>query len=378
MSHVPVKMTNWSLCFICMLLAFGCQPSENRKKFTSFAINGKLKNSGLDTIYLSAKSGSGFVIKDTTSADSLGNFYFYGTIDEPDIYRISLTPENAFQFVIDAPQLEVVADAGNLPETSQVKGSRESALLKAFMQIDEQYQREVARVEEGFIAARDAGNADSLIYYQEEFFELRKENARKQREFISENPDSFVAAYATYAALNREEEGEFADSMITVFNENIPDSKYVRLLRELHSKKSSVAEGSIAPDLTLPQPDGTMLTLSSLRGKYVLLDFWASWCRPCREENPSVVRLYKEYQKQGFEIFGVSLDESREQWVGAIEKDGLPWANVSDLKGAESEAARLYHVEAIPMTVLLDKEGRIMALNLRGPALKEKLDELFN
>lgn len=371
-------MKNCALWFICLLLAIGCRPSENRQKFNSFTITGKLENSHRNKVYLSAKSGSGFSIRDTTSADSLGNFHFQGAISEPDIYQISIAPDNAFQFVIDAPHLEVVADARNLSETAQVNGSRESGLLKAFMEIEEQYQREVARVEKGFMAARDAGNADSLIYYQEEFFLLGKENARKQRKFISENPDSFVAAYATYAVLDREEEGEFADSMITVFNKTIPDSKYVRLLSELNAGKTAVAEGSFAPDVTLPQPDGTLVTLSSLRGKYVLLDFWASWCRPCREENPAVVRLYKEYQKQGFEIFGVSLDESREQWVEAIEKDGLPWVNVSDLKGAESEAARLYNVDAIPMTVLLDKEGRVIALNLRGRALEEKLDQLFN
>ena len=141
---------------------------------------------------------------------------------------------------------------------------------------------------------------------------------------------------------------------------------------------ASFAIGSEAPLFTAETPDGEQLALESLRGKIVLLDFWASWCGPCRKENPNVVRVYEKYRAQGFEILGVSLDRTKAAWVGAIEKDGLEWLHVSDLKGWKSEYSNLYGVRSIPHTVLLDREGRIIARNLRGPALERKLEQVFS
>ncbi|MDW8289051.1 MAG: TlpA disulfide reductase family protein, partial [Flammeovirgaceae bacterium] len=115
----------------------------------------------------------------------------------------------------------------------------------------------------------------------------------------------------------------------------------------------------------------------SLRGKVVLIDFWASWCGPCRRENPNVVKLYEKYKHKGFEIYGVSLDRDRKAWIEAIKEDGLPWIHVSDLKFWQSEAAKLYNISAIPTTVLLDKEGKIIAKNLRGKALEEAIEKVL-
>lgn len=137
------------------------------------------------------------------------------------------------------------------------------------------------------------------------------------------------------------------------------------------------ATGAIPPDISLTNPDGKTVSLSSLRGNVVMLDFWASWCKPCRAENPNVVKAYNKYHSKGFEILGVSLDKNKAPWVGAIAQDGLIWKHVSDLKGWQSAPARDYGVTSIPMTFLLDKEGRIIGKNLRGPALEAKLAELF-
>jgi thiol-disulfide isomerase/thioredoxin len=134
----------------------------------------------------------------------------------------------------------------------------------------------------------------------------------------------------------------------------------------------------MAPDIVLADRDGKPYSLSSLRGKVVLLDFWASWGGPCRQENPTVVKAYNKYESKGFTVFSVSLDQSKEKWLAAIAKDGLIWNNhVSDLKGWGSEGAALYQVRGIPATFLLNKEGKIIAKNLRGPALEEKLKELL-
>ncbi|RMG85657.1 MAG: TlpA family protein disulfide reductase [Bacteroidetes bacterium] len=150
----------------------------------------------------------------------------------------------------------------------------------------------------------------------------------------------------------------------------------VEVQRQMRSVQSNQIGGE-APDFTMKTPDGEDLSLSDLRGKYVLIDFWASWCGPCRRENPNVVAMYEKYKDKEFEILSVSLDKQKDRWLQAIEKDGLTWRHVSDLKGWQNEAAKTYGVRSIPHTVLVDKEGRIIARNLRGPNLEAKLKEIF-
>jgi thiol-disulfide isomerase/thioredoxin len=167
-----------------------------------------------------------------------------------------------------------------------------------------------------------------------------------------------------------------------------PESEAVRELHrqvvELQEQKRAgemaslrLSKGSIAPEISLQDPEGDTISLSSLRGKYVLLDFWASWCSPCRGENPNLVNIYKKYHADGFEIYQVSLDRKRNDWLKAIEKDKLTWIHVSDLKMWNSVVVPIYQIGGIPMNFLLDPEGRIIDQNLRGNRLNEVLQEIF-
>lgn len=167
----------------------------------------------------------------------------------------------------------------------------------------------------------------------------------------------------------------FADQFIEAFKESDPANS-TRLKKELEAARSLMVGGT-APDFSQETPEGDALSLSALRGKVVLIDFWASWCGPCRQENPNVVRVYQKYKDKGFEILSVSLDNKKDRWLQAIEKDGLDWLHVSDLKGWQNEVAQMYDVHSIPQTILLDPEGKILARNLRGPSLEQKLAELF-
>ncbi len=165
------------------------------------------------------------------------------------------------------------------------------------------------------------------------------------------------------------------DMLVAEYEDTYPAP--VNMIKQQLAGLRTFAIGAVAPDFSGPDPSGTSISLSSLRGKVVLIDFWASWCGPCRRENPNVVRLYNTYKDKGFEILGVSLDKTKSRWEQAIEADQLTWLHISDLKGWQSKYARQYGVSSIPQTVLLDAEGKILARNLRGEALAMKLKELF-
>jgi peroxiredoxin len=180
------------------------------------------------------------------------------------------------------------------------------------------------------------------------------------------NPDAFLKVFEIYSKNNPQ------DSRLASWKQKTD------ILFAEKKRASAFSEGAVAPDFKLPTPEGGTLALSDLRGKIVLLDFWASWCGPCRMENPNVVKMYAQYKDKGFEVLGVSLDKEKAAWLQAIRQDGLTWKHVSDLKYWQCEAARMYNVTGIPMTFLIGKDGTIIGKNLRGPALEAKLKELFN
>jgi len=204
--------------------------------------------------------------------------------------------------------------------------------------------------------------------------------------FIVQHPNSALAPYIAFSISNYLEVKEKADSLIDILSASDIKSKVrTAALKQLREKSKELAAaslvlaGNMAPDFTQNDVDGNPVKLSSFKGKFVLIDFWASWCGPCRAENPNVVKAYTKYKAKNFEILSVSLDNTnaKDAWQAAIKKDGLTWAQVSDLKGWQNEAGKLYAVKAIPQNFLVDPSGKIIATNLRGEELDKALDKFL-
>jgi len=224
---------------------------------------------------------------------------------------------------------------------------------------------------------------------------LDKNFIYKRDKFINDNYKS-LAVLTAMGYLNPQTDLALYKKIETGLAESVPNTEYhiavqtqikqietqnkIRAQEEMERKKLEKlsAIGSVAPELNFPNPDGKIITLESLRGNYVLIDFWASWCRPCRAENPNVVKLYNEYKDKGFTVYSVSLDKDKNRWIGAIKQDNLSWPNhVSDLKQWKSEAVKTYGFTGIPFTVLIDKDGKIIDKNLRGTALENRIKQLL-
>jgi peroxiredoxin len=241
----------------------------------------------------------------------------------------------------------------------------------------EAYQVQVNQLNERYYEAMSKNNAEAIRQIQLDAMNLESQQVVKVKEMIESMGNSF-ASLAAVGLLNPQNDFPFIDALITKLNENYPGTTAILQMKQQLDEMRALAVGQVAPDIVLPDPSGKTTKLSDLKGKYVLIDFWAAWCKPCRQENPNVVRLYNQYNSKGFEVFGVSLDRSREDWVKAIADDRLTWTQVSDLQYFNSAAAVLYQIQAIPATYLVDPDGKIIAKDLRGPSLEAKLAELFD
>jgi len=360
-----------------VVLLAGCQGNKTASNGgENFTIKGKLNNASTGPIYLLELGEAQFVARDTAQVSEDGTFKFEGTITEPTFYRITLDQQNGLMLVLDEGEIKVEADAKDINGTATVEGSEDTKLFMALNKLVNETRLKQTELEQRFNQAMQDGKAEEAEAVRQEYVSMQKQ----VKDFIAQHPNSVVGAFGTASLIDPNNDFAFADSMATLFNKNLPNSKYTTLLNERLKPFKSTAIGQVAPDISLPTPDGGTKKLSSLRGKYVLVDFWASWCGPCRKENPNVVKMYNAYKNKGkgFEIFGVSLDQSKDKWVQAIEKDQLSWPHVSDLQGWESSAAQLYNVTAIPQTVLIDPEGKIIAKGLRGEDLEQKLATLLN
>jgi thiol-disulfide isomerase/thioredoxin len=295
--------------------------------------------------------------KDIDSADvsKEGAFTMKATIEKSDFYKLRFSKEHYFLLVLEPGEnITVELDMNNM-YGPKISGSKNSELIYSTFSKIHEFDDEQQRLS----------------------IQIDKKKKDYLRSFILNNLTSLSSLFFI-ESLSVDEDADVYKKLDQSLSKLYPGNFMVGNLHSKIKSDGALSVGTEAPEIDLPGIDGKNIKLSSLRGKYVLIDFWASWCGPCRRESPDMVALYKENSKNNFEIFSVSLDQKKEDWLAAIKKDKLgEWKHVSDLLYWNSVAAKTYGVESIPFTVLLDKKGKIIAKGLRGEELKAKIKEVL-
>lgn len=372
---------------ICIFFAAASWAKADKEIVT---IQGKISGAEGKTIFLEYFVQNRPVKIDSFSIKKNGKFELQTKAEEIDFYRVGFGPRNFVLLALDLGEKAVLnADAENLTETYSVTGSMQSQYIRDFLEGLSDYSKETEVLNAKFNNPNTTNVEKAEIRSKAD--SLKKVFLTFRDAYIGKHSGD-IAIMTTLTHLNDNKDYDLLKKIETDLGANYPDSKYFRTVRtkvqqiefkrrqeeEIRKMQEQSQIGKPAPALNFPNPDGEVITIESLKGKYILIDFWASWCGPCRRENPNVVKAYAKYKKAGFTVFSVSLDKDKTRWVNAIKQDGLIWPNhVSDLKYWQSEAVKKYGFSGIPHTVLVDDKGIIIAKNLRGPALEAKLKEIF-
>jgi peroxiredoxin len=357
--------------FVIALGIVACQTAKDK-----FTIKGSI--AGVDTgkVYLQ-KIVDGKPVSVDSANISGGKFTFTGKMDMPDIRILRLNARDYFaQFFLENAPVNIAAKKDSLRAT-KITGSPSQDIFQIYIDEMQKLSKEVVGIQQRYQTAMASGNTADADKAKIDYQAMIDNNQVFTKNFIKKHSNSVVAAYIARYQLAEQAGDAELDSIVTSFPAEIAESEYVKELKKMIEERQKTAIGAVAPDFTMNDRDGKPVELSSLRGKVILVDFWASWCAPCRQENPNVVKVYNEFHPKGFEILGVSLDRSKDDWLKAIADDKLTWMHVSDLQYWQNAAARLYGVNSIPMNFLLDKDGKIIAKSLRGADLEAKLKEIY-
>lgn len=374
-------MTKSTLSILFSLLIFSSysQKKSTQKTFP-LKIEGTVSNWSAKKIYLHHRDND-LMVTDSSTVNK-GKFKFQSKLAEPTMYWFSLSKDpnqqpNIVFFADEAPVSASILGGDSLVYSTVNAGQTQKDYVEYKLMVNNFIMIQ-QRMQTDFNDAAQKGDANTQNAIKLEYENLNTQYMSGVKNFIKTHPKSAMSAFILANDLNNPSIPlSEIEECLTYIDSSLINNSNIKLVNKRMEDKRGTMVGYKATNFTQPNTEGKQVSLSDFKGKYVLIDFWASWCRPCRMENPNVVAAYNRYKDKGFTILGVSMDSNRDPWLAAIQQDNLTWTHVSDLKGWGNEVGKLYGVSGIPQNYLIDKEGKIVAKDLRGAALEEKLAEII-
>jgi peroxiredoxin len=356
---------------VSVVLIAGCSSEPH------YVVKGKIEGSDSITFYLQ-KREDGKTITIDSAISRKGSFTMKGgAVEYPQLIQlVAGDTRKRTSFYLENAEILITGALDSLFKAS-ITGSKTQDEYNTFVDSNKPLSEQYSKTYSDYQAASQAGDMAKVASIEKQADSIQTEMTNLQKNFVINNPKSYVTP-SLLGSLSYEMEADEIETMINGLDTAVAAIPQIKNLKERVAVMKTVSVGHKAPDFNMNDVNGNPVALSSKIGsKLLLVDFWAAWCGPCRQENPNVVEVYNEFHKKGFDVFGVSLDRKKEDWIKAIGDDKLTWTHVSDLQYWNNSAARIYAVNSIPSNFLLDETGTIIGKNLRGESLRNKVNEVL-
>lgn len=366
-----MKKIVYSVLSLLVILASACTNKDEAIVNGTFA---DVKSPG--KVFLVQQDG----ILDSVALNEKGEFKLHLKSPQPDVFYIGYGGRYYLFTAKDGDVLQFTANAQDSDMKYELSGTDDAERVRNFNALTEKYAGEYTRLNDSYqkeLSTNPSKKQELDQQYSVKITDNIDRFSQATLKFANENKQSILGFYALTGLEFAKYQKQIAEYVEEV-KDNFPGNKLVTKFADKITVANKLGNGKAAPDFEIPDVNGKLVKLSSFKGKYLLIDFWASWCGPCRQENPNVVKAYNKFHDKGFDILGVSLDDNKEKWLNAIKEDKLSWIHVSELKQWNSEVGKLYNIEAIPANFLLDRDGKIIARDLRGADLENELSKVLS